>query len=231
MWMNLKPIFTVAAVLLLTACSQLVLQSRPGGETTDDGLVRVDNAALAETYVRPGTNLQDYNAVQLDSIGIDYRSVGSSSSEWYPTAGRNEYDLTPVEKASFEALVNEIFIEEFAASRYFTVADKAGPRVLLLKGSLVDVVSFIPPERAARDFVYLFELGQATLILEAEDSLTGESFFRASERKRVAPNRSRIFFRESNPVTNRQEVRRFVRLWAREFVGELDQLHKQGEIL
>jgi hypothetical protein len=231
MGMNAKSIFTVAVMLLLTACSQPTLQSGPDAETTEDGLVRLDHATLTNTYVRPGANLQNYKAIQLISVGVDYRSVRASPANWYPAPGRNEYNLTSTEKTSLEALVNEIFAEEFAKSEYFTMTDKPGPGVLVVKAGLVDVVSFVPLERPARDYVFLSELGQTTLILEVDDSITGESFVRASDRKRVDSNRAnQVMLRESNPVTNRQEVKRFMRLWARQLVVGLDELHEQGEI-
>ena len=231
--MNVKPIFTVAVALLVMACSQQPLRISPAAEITADGLARVDNAVLDKTYIRQGLNLQNYNAIRLEFLGIDYKVVRDSAAyEWYPPPFRNEYNLTPAQKARFEALVTEVFIEEFVANKLFALTDESGSYVLLVKIGLADVVSFVPPERPARDAVFLFESGQATLLLEVDDSLSGQSFVRGSELIRVEPNQPNLFMlRESNPVTNWQQVKRVIRLWARQLVGELEGLHQQGEVL
>ena len=77
--------------------------------------------------------------------------------------------------------------------------------------------------------VYLSELGQATLILEVADSMSGESLARAADRRRVEPNRGTV--QESNPVINKQEVTRVIRRWAKLLVSGLDELHQSGEVL
>ncbi len=223
---------TILLAALLTACSQPVLQSGPDAEITDDGLVRVDNSSLAKTFVRPGMNLQNYSAIKLVSVGTDYRNVTTSPNERYGGSGRNEYPITDSQRESFEALVDEVFSEEFANSQYFTLTDKPGSEVLVVKGGLIDVVSFVPPQRAARNRVWLAELGQATLILEVADSMSGESLARGADRRRVEPNRSgMMLMRESNPVINRQEVKRVIRRWAKLLVSGLDELHQSGEVL
>jgi hypothetical protein len=220
---------TILLATLLAACSQPVLQSGPDAEMTDDGLVRVDNSNLAKTFVRPGMNLQNYSAIKLVSVGTNYRNVKASPNERYARSGRDEYPITDSQRESFEALVDEVFSEEFAGSKYFTLTEKPGSDVLVVKGGLIDVVSFVPPQRAARSWVYLAELGQATLILEVADSMSGESLARAADRRRVESNRGTV--QESNPVLNKQEVKRVIRRWAKLLVSGLDELHQGGEVL
>lgn len=219
----------ICLVQALAACTQPVLQSGPEAEITGDGLIRVDNSSLSKAFVRPGMNLQNYSAIKLVYVGINYRNVKSSPNERFPGSGRNEYPLTETQQKKIETLVAEIFHEELAKSKYFTLTDKSGSQVLLIKGGLVDVVSFVPPQRAARDTVFLAELGQATLVLEVEDSMSGESLARATDRRRVEPNLT--IMRESNPVTNQQEVKRYIRRWAKQLVLGLDELHQNGEVL
>jgi hypothetical protein len=231
MWANLKAIFTAAAILSLAACSQPVLQSGPDAEITDDGLVRVNHAQLAETYVRPGINLQNYNSIQLVSGDIEYRKVRNIPAQQFATPWRDEYSLTATQKAGLAAIVNEVLAEEFARSKYFTLSDQPGPGVLVANVRLTDVVSFVPPLYPRRDMVYLFELGQGTLALEVDDSVTGESFARATDRIRVQANRPNFtVLRPSNPVINRQDVRRFLRLWFGQAVVGLDELYEMGEL-
>jgi hypothetical protein len=65
-----------------------------------------------------------------------------------------------------------------------TFADDPGPDVLLIVGGLHDIVSRVPPDMVGRGETYLSSVGEATLILEARDSLSGETIYRAIDRRR-----------------------------------------------
>jgi hypothetical protein len=59
-----------------------------------------------------------------------------------------------------------------------------GPGTLILVGTLVDVVSKVPPDDApGRYEVYLSDVGEATLILELRDSVTNEVLARVADRR------------------------------------------------
>lgn len=222
-------IFCVVITILLSACSQLNLQAGAGAEGMANGLISIDNSVLSETYVRPGMNLQNYPSIQLIFLGIDYRQVELNPNEGYLSLGRNEYPLTEAQKQKLQTMVADTFAEEFAAGKYFSVVAEPGPGVLLVRSGLTDVVSFVPPQRAGRGAVFLAELGQGTLVLEVDDSVTGQPLVSAVDRRRVET--SREVMRYSNPVTNSQEVRRVVRQWARQLVAGLDELYEAGQIV
>ena len=102
------------------------------------------------------------------------------------------------------------------------MVQEPGPNTLALEGSLIDVVSYYPPEDTIITSYYLSELGAATLVLELSDSMSGQILARASDRRSVETNtfaangtvvdaNSLI---ESNPVTNRFELEIELRQWA-----------------
>jgi len=222
-------VFVALTAAVLAACSsQPELQSGPDAEITKDGLVRVDHSTFSKTYVKPGMDLSKYDRMYVVTAGTDYRDVTTSPAERYGGSGRNEYPLDEKQRAEFEKLVDEVFEEEFTNSKYFVMAEGPGEDVLLVVGGMVDVVSFVPPERAARDTVYLAELGQATLVLELRDSLTNEPLARAADRRRVEPNRGTL--QASSKPRNQQEVKRVIRRWAKQLVAGLDELHEQGTV-
>ncbi len=218
----------IVMVLLAGCAAQPEMQTGPDAEVTADGLVRVDNALFSQTYVRPGINLRQYRSILPELLGIDYRDVVTNPDERFPASGRNEYALTEGQKQNLEELIHEVFAEAFADSKHFTVVDQPGEGVLAVKGGFTDVVSFVPPQRPQRDQIYLSELGQGTLVLELSDSLSGESLVRAADRKRVEPSRTTLMLRETNPVINRQEVRRLLKRWATQLVAAMDDLYEQG---
>jgi hypothetical protein len=99
---------------------------------------------------------------------------------------------------------------------------------LLIRGALLDVVSFAPPEESMgiRDSVYLSSVGEATLVIELRDSITEAILARAVDRRAAE---SAFEFRESNRVNNTQEVRRLAGTWARLLRDQLDEYGAPAE--
>jgi hypothetical protein len=89
--------------------------------------------------------------------------------------------------------------------------NEKGPDVLTLWGGLIDVVSFVPPERAARGDVFLSSVGEATLVIELRDSLSRATLARVMDRRAASRTGTAM---SSNPVTNWAEVRNVARRWA-----------------
>ncbi len=71
-----------------------------------------------------------------------------------------------------------------------------------------------------RGEIYLSSVGEATLVLEAVDSLTGEVIYRAAERRTAGRAGTTLML--SNTVTTWAEVRR----WATRLREGLDSIHK-----
>ena len=100
-----------------------------------------------------------------------------------------------------------------ARSERFTIVDEAGPDVLLIRGALLDVVSYVPPDNiSGRVHVFLSSVGEATLVIELRDSITNAILARAIDRGAAEDMGG---WSKSNRVTNTAEVRRLVRRWGR----------------
>ncbi|MBT8441577.1 MAG: DUF3313 domain-containing protein [Gammaproteobacteria bacterium] len=118
-------------------------------------------------------------------------------------------------------VVSEIFDEELQKSKRFEITDQLGPDVMILRGTLLDIVSLVPPERAGRTEVYLSRVAEATLVLELADSMSNETLARAAER-RAAERPGGMNVMWSSPVTNWAEVKRLARRWAIKLRDGLD---------
>ena len=117
-------------------------------------------------------------------------------------------------------MVDEIFNEELQKSQYFTMTDRPGPDVLIIEGALLDIVSNVPPDIVGSGEIYLDRVGEATLVLQLVDSMSGEVLARAAERRAAQPaGRMGI---QSSPVTTWNEVRRLARRWAVKLRDGLD---------
>jgi hypothetical protein len=119
------------------------------------------------------------------------------------------------------------FTEELALSEVFTIVTEPGPDVLLIQGILLDVVSFIPEQRAGRSEVFLSRIGEVTVVLEIRESVSGAILARAVER-RAAENAGATMSR-SNTVTNSAEFRRIARRWATVLREGLDEFMASEE--
>ncbi len=95
---------------------------------------------------------------------------------------------------------------------------------MLIWGGLHDIVSFVPPDTVGRSRIYLNQVGQATLVLQIEDSMSREVLARIVDRRAAES----AFMGESNRVTNTAEVRRLARTWARILTNGLDKWHESS---
>jgi hypothetical protein len=191
-------------------------------EQTFDGLFPLRNTRADAAWARPDLDLSGYNKVMLVGAGISYRparEVRSASTAF--RRGQSEFVLDENQQARLKSIVAEAFLKELGQSQNFTIVEKPGADVLLIRGALLDVVSQVPPEPIGRGQIYLSSIGEATLVLEIRDSMSNTILVRAVDR-RAAENIGPPL-QESNRVTNSQEIRRLANHWARLLRQRLDE--------
>lgn len=190
------------------------IDTSPTAEVTFDGLHEVLNASADKAWARPGVDFSIYTKIKLEGAGIEYRPGGQTGRTRMARSRGGPYEVTESQKIRFEKTVAEAFRDELAKGGRFSLVEEAGPDVLLVRGALLDVVSYVPPgDTAGRVDVYLSSVGEATLVLELRDSITNAILARAIDRDAADDMSGGL--RESNRVTNAAEVRRLVRRWAR----------------
>jgi len=221
--MKLKSVVFIASTLVLAGCasSPPTLDTGAEAEMTFDGLYPVKDSLADAAWARPNVDLSQYSKILLHGVGVEYRPGGESGRTFHSRSQGGPFEVTERQKAVFEKVIREEFREELAKSEHFTLVDEAGPDVLLVRGGLLDVVSYVPPDSiGARDKIYLSRVGEATLVLEVRDSVTEAIMARAVDRRAAE---SAFDFRESNRVTNMSEIRRLAGTWARILRDRLDE--------
>lgn len=210
-------------VLGLAACagSAPTIDTSAEAEVTYDGLMPVKGGTADKAWARPGVDISQYSKIRLQGVGIEYRPGGESGRTYTARTRADHYEVTERQRAEFEKEVWEAFREELARSKHFKLVDENGPDVLLIKGALLDVVSYVPPEPIGRGEIFLSQIGEATLVLELRDSITQATLARAIDRR--AAERGGGELMRSNRVTNRAEVRRLAKAWARSLRTRLDE--------
>jgi len=221
--MNRKIPMLVASLLVLTACAGERTIDRTA-ELTFDGLAPIKNSSFSEAWADPDIDFGQYNKIMLGDAQFEFRAVKKTSSS---TAMRrnstSEFWIDDANRAKLIETVTAVFAEELANTKGFTITDKPGPDTLVLVGALHDIVSRVPPELIGRGDIYLTSLGEATLVLQAMDSLSGETIYRAVDRRRIERMGGAI---QANSVTTWSEVRRWAQRWAVRLRQGLESIHE-----
>ena len=221
--MHTKLFLASLAAITMAGCAAPppTVDTSAEAEMTFDGLFPVKDSRADQAWARPDVDLTQYSKVMLQSIGIEYRPGGESGRTLSSRSSGGPYEVTEEQKDRFEALMRETFLDELGKSEHFTIVTKPGPDVLLVRGGLLDVVSYVPPDPVGvRSDVYLSRVGEATIVIELRDSITEAILARAVDRR--AAEQMTGAWQASNRVTNATEVRRMARTWARLLRERLD---------
>jgi len=205
------------------AGSTPTIDTSPEAEVTFDGLHEVKGGKAKEAWARPGVDLTQYSKIMLQGAGIEYRPGGESGRSWSSRSRGGPYEVSERQKTQFRALVVNVFLEELAKSEHFTLVEESGPDVLLIRGAVLDVVSWAPPESHARGEVFISKVGEATLVLEMRDSITETVLVRAVDRRAAESHGLYGDLSLSSPVTNQADVKRVIRNWAQLLRKRLDE--------
>ena len=216
-------ILMASLVVMAGGCATAPPEIDTGAAVTHDGLYPVRNTRADEAWARPGFDLSRYDKIMLEEAGIEYRPGGESPRT---TVDRSRsggpYEVTEEQKGRLESVLMQAFHQELGRSEVFEIVNEPGPEVLLVRGSLLDVVSNVPPEPVGVTDIYLTSVGEASLVVELRDSVTNAILARAVDRRAAERPGGDLF--ESNRVTNTTEVRRLAQTWASVLRTRLEEL-------
>ena len=208
----------------LTACASgpAMIEDGPGAEVTVDGLHKVANSAFRDAWVKPSADFRAYSAVVLDPVDISYRRKPKSTK--YST-GSGNFALTDDQMARMKRYFRDVFTAELTRSPHYGITDSAGPAVLRLTPSIIDLRVKVPTELTPdRGRIYVTNVGNMTLMLELRDSLSGELLARVADR-REARISGGFDLRLSTSVSNTNAVKSVFRRWAEILRTRLDAVY------
>jgi hypothetical protein len=220
---KMKKIYLSVVIMLLAGCSTAppAIQEGPNAEVSYDGLHAIDNSVFALAWADPDIDFSRYSKIMPGGAVLEFRAVKKSSGTQRALSSQSEFYIDDKSREKLAEVASEVFKEELAKSTRFTVAEATGPDVLVIRGALTDIVSNVPPQTAGRSEVFLSQVGEITLILEAVDSMSGEVIFRAMERRALDQNMGGM---RSSSVNTWSEVRRLMRRWATTLREGLDSI-------
>jgi hypothetical protein len=194
-----------------------------------DGLVRVKPKRMDAAYVAPGADFRTYTKVMLDPAEVAFKK------DWRrdindATAGLSndvsEEDAEKILAAARDGL-DKVFKETFEKAG-IQVVTTPGEDVLRLSPGVANLDVAAPDTMSpGRSRTYVTESGEATLILEARDSLTGALLGRVFDRRetRQAGN-----VQWATSVSNRADFRQLFRSWANICVKGMEELKAHSPV-
>jgi hypothetical protein len=196
---------------------------------TYNGLVRVKSKRLRAVYLKPGADFRVYHKVMIDPTHVafkkDWKRDYNSTKRGH--AGRvTDADMQrAVDRAVGES--SNIFAQAFTKGGY-AVVTSPGPGVLRVSTALVNITVTAPDiQTAGRSSTFAGEAGQATLVVEARDSVSGELLGAAIDARLAGDNS--IGMRRTT-VSNRADFQRLIGDWARISVNGLGELKSTSPV-
>jgi hypothetical protein len=214
----LRTIIAGLATLTLAA-APLAAQE---GEATWDGLTKVESKKLDEVYLLPQADFREYTKVMIDPTEVSFRK------NWQRDQNRASVGLmNHVSDADARRILDDareefqkLFAETYASEGY-EVVTAPGAEVLRVSTAIVNLDVAAPDTMSAgRSRTYSREAGEATLVIEVRDSLSGELLGRAIDERETSDMGPYI----RNSVTNAAAFEQVFRRWARTSADGLAEL-------
>jgi len=164
---------TLLMFSIVTLAGAALAAPIPAPPPREDGLVRVQSPSLDKFYVRPNASLAGYRKVMIDPVQVEF------SKDWLRNMNDPRYVARlrddDVRRISGETTANVVgIVADAFRARGFEIATAPGPDVLRLSPRVTELYVNAPdvfPPGKTRAFSK--DAGEATLLLEARDSLNG----------------------------------------------------------
>jgi hypothetical protein len=222
--MKIKTIRILVTAITLTSAPQLLAND---AEVTAEGMVRQDSDAAQILYKNPEANFSVYERIAILEPKVAFRT------NWQRDQRRSNNRIRTSEmeriQQSVADLFTQVFTERLSADDGYEIVDVAGYDVLVVRAAIINLDVTSPDTfRAGRTRTFSATAGEATLVLELVDSITGQTLARAVDRRtaRTAGGRATI----SNRITNTAEARRMFGSWADALRNGLDQFYPAKKV-
>ena len=189
---------------------------------TWDGLVQVKSKRLDLVYLQPGADFRGYTKVLVEPTEVAFaknwqRDYNRSTRM---LSGRvSDSDMQDAVSKGVQA-AHDIFAQAWTKAGY-AVVNAPGPDVLRVKTGVVNIRVTAPDtQTAARSYSFSEDAGEATLFVEARDSMTGALLGRAVDRKIVGDTMTAW----RTGASNRSDFRYQVERWADTSVRGMSEL-------
>ena len=181
--MNFQALF----VLSIAAVFGVAFAAPATSVTAYDGLVPVKSRQLDELHLRPDAELAGYRRIMIDPVQVEFRDDWLQNMNYYtrnPSRWLGKDDAHRIAEDTAASLRDSV-AEAFKARGYEIVAaPEAG--VLRLSPSATDLYVYAPDRHSPWGTkTFTRDAGQATLLLEVRDAVSGTLLGRVVHRGRA----------------------------------------------
>lgn len=197
-----------AAVVVLGAPVALAAEDPPAW----DGLVQIKPKRMDTVYVLPGADFRPYTRVMLDPTEVSFRKDWlKNMNDSRSVSRRIDQQEAARIMAAASSNFSDVWTREFEKAG-FAVVTTPGPDVLRVSPEVADLYINAPDTfDSTRARTYTAQAGEATLILEARDSLTNALLGRVIDRRETRQN---VTLQQATSVSNQADFRRLFDQWA-----------------
>ncbi len=219
--------FVVLVVAFSFATMSWAAKQQEPPEITEDGLHRIHDGKLALVYADPGADLSQYSRVHLIEAYVAFKKNWARDHRSGSATGRiSSSDMEKI-KSSLAEEFNTIFRDELEKNGY-ELTDEAADDVMIVRPAIINLDVNAPDKLSAgRSQTYTASAGEMTLYVELIDSVTGDTFAKALDRR--ADNARGGFYTWTNSVTNRAAAQHILRGWATILREALDEAKSTGD--
>jgi hypothetical protein len=187
-----------------------------------DSLVRANSKTFDSVYILPGADFRRYTKVILEPTEIafkkdwqrDYNNTVMGVSG--RITSKDMQDAIELARTGF----TDVMVKAYQNAGYQVVTG-VGEDTLRIRTAMVNIDVSAPDKMiAGRRSTYAGEAGEATLVIEARDSVTGEILGRAADRRLAGDTSSLIRTR----MHNRKDFKALFTKWATASAAGLNQL-------
>lgn len=221
----MKFVKTLAAMLLTASFGAASAADLP---ESWDGLIEVKPKRMDAAFLLPGADFRPYTRLMIDPTQVAFQK------DWQKRINdsRRLSDRVDDEQAqkilsAARANFDDVFAEAFTKAGYTIVKEPAAD-VLRISTAVVNLYINAPDTMSAgRTYSFTAEAGEATLVIEVRDSLTGALMGRVLDRRET---RGSAGMQMSSSVTNQAEFRALFRQWASTAAKGLDELKAHSPV-
>jgi hypothetical protein len=194
-----------------------------------DGLVEVKAKKMDAVFLLPGADFRPYTKVMIDPTQVAFhkdwmRSMNQTQRDLSRRVTQEDADrILSAARSNFD----DIFGEAFTKAG-LTVVTAPGPDVLRVSTAVVNLYVNAPDiPTPGRSYTFTAEAGEATLIIETRDSMTGALMGRVVDRRET---RGTMGMQMTTSATNVSEFRALFKQWADIAVKGIDELKAHSPV-
>lgn len=175
---------SLACVATVTE-AQLSFATGDDAEISDDGLHRLERGQVPGAWAKPDLDLSGYSRIYFQPAGVAFRDVGETRADVFNSRSDEIFAVSATRQAQLRELFAESLHEAIGDLEGFTLSTEVGRDVLLVRGTLLDFISAVPPDSSSSGSVSVRWVYEAALVIELRDSMSDEILARTMERQRA----------------------------------------------